>query len=120
MTAHASRRAANLAFFSAFLHVAALIMSGFDEHIVLFGGGAVLWLVLGMGLARKFRLVGYLAFLVALIGAITMLGMSMGVTGSLPRWAFLAMLTTDFAIAVACFIAIWQPRPPRDTRSVLG
>ena len=88
------------------LHLVVIAVSG-GGFLVQMLGAAIVWGLVAAGLARGWRWLAYIAFLLALVGGIV--AMSYGnATFGLTALAFYGIMAADWLAALALFIAIWR------------
>jgi len=66
----------------------------------------VLYLLMGMGLTRGMRWLGYFAFLFMIFGS--MLAYGFLYATPVPQWATITIIVLDLLAALNLFIAIWK------------
>ena len=120
MNALSGKRAANLSYIAALFCIGLLSMGGFAEHVLFLSVSAILWVVLGMGMARRWRLAAYLAFLLSLVSLIVLVGATLSHATAIPSWAYLANAAVNLVIGASCFVVLWKPKPQRESASILG
>ncbi|MGX9355760.1 hypothetical protein ACS3SW_11575 [Roseobacteraceae bacterium S113] len=98
---------------SAVLHFLAPFTGGFNgQTLALVCVGAV-YVALAYGLARGWRWLAYISFLVLFAGMIGAIASIWG--GPAPGWLFAAMVVVNFGGIVALFVALWSAPQERTT-----
>jgi hypothetical protein len=100
------RFAALLLLLSAVLHIVVIIVSG-GGFLAPMIAGAIMWFVIGAGLQRGMRWLAHIAFLLAMIGGVYVMGVGMGQTG-LTQYALFGIIAADWIAAVLLFGALWK------------
>ncbi len=72
--------------------------------------GAVVWVLIGVGLMRHLRWLAYIAFLLGLMGAIYAFGAGMSAFGMLSL-TFFGIALADLLAVVLLFAILWRNRP---------
>lgn len=71
----------------------------------------VLYILIGMGLTRGMRWLGYFAFLFMIFGS--MLAYGFMTVAPAPQWVTMSIIALDLLAAVNLFIAIWKAPAPK-------
>ena len=79
----------------------------FGDTMIMVGFG-VLYVLIGMGLTRNMRWLGYFAFLIMIFGAVLAYGM-LNVAPA-PTWVTWTIIAADVIAALNLFVAIWRPK----------
>lgn len=96
-----------LALITALAYLATASVSGFAAIPLVCG---IVWLLFAGGLKAGMRWVSYLAFLLAIAGAITVYATSL--SSALPVWATAAFIAVQCALIVLLFVLIWRTPAP--------
>lgn len=106
MTDSPFRMAALVLLVSALLHLVVIAVSG-GAFLMPMIGGAIMWFVIGAGLQRGMRWLAYIAFLLAMIGGVYVMGTGMGQTG-LTQMALFGVMAADWIAVVLLFGTLWK------------
>lgn len=94
---------------SGVLHLIAPLVSGFAAASLLLVIAGLLDLAIGEGLRRELRWLGWIAFVLMLIGSL-LAWSAVGRPGPVPVWLLWLILVADLAAAGNLFMALWKPR----------
>lgn len=96
------------------LNLAAFALGGGAQAPLLIGGAA-LWFLLGAGLRRGWRWVGYLAYLVGLFGGTAAMALAMDAPSQLQQMVWWGLAAAQWLAALLLFLGLW--RDPRRRRA---
>lgn len=100
--------AGQFVFLSALLHLLAFGLAGFVPFGWAMLAVAVFYTLLAMGLTRGMRGLGYLVFVLLLIGTVG--GLIQVGTVRVPDWSIWAILAADLLALINLFVALWRPK----------
>lgn len=86
------------------------VAAAFGDTMIMGVTGA-LYIVIGMGLTRGMRWLGYFAFLFMIFGS--MLAYGFMTVAPAPQWVTLTIIALDLLAAVNLFVAIWKAPAPK-------
>ena len=106
------RPAAWMMYLSGLAHLIAPLVSGTTSGALGLVPVGVLWIVLGWILvSRGWRWLAWVAFFLALAGAIAALGIATG-GADVAAWLAWAVVAFDAGAAAALFVVLWRDRAP--------
>lgn len=95
-----------------------VILSGLLHFVaVAFGDATVmgiagaLYVLIGAGLTRGMRWLGYIAFIMMIFGSVFAYGFL--TTSPAPQWVLLAIIAADLLAALNLFVALWKAPAPK-------
>jgi hypothetical protein len=98
-----------LMFVTAALHLIAFIPAGLHTDGLQMIPVGIVYALIGWGLLRGWRWLGYLTFLMLLVFAIVAYGM-VGNT-AIPDWFMWTIIVVDLGVILTLFLALWRPSP---------
>lgn len=106
-----------LVFLSAALHLLAVLMAGFEADVLMLLTATIFYIVLGIGLLRGRRAVGWLTFFTMIIGIAFATSDLLGVS-HVPDWTMSGILLADLAALGVLFAVLWRDPKARNSATV--